>query len=110
MLVSEQPYVYTRTELVEPEWRRFPLWREVSSAQWRSAQWQRAHCVKNLRQLRELYGDLLGEAFYADVERDQAERATMSILLTPQMLNTIVPSDDVPLTTEAFTEAMYADP
>ena len=35
-------------------------------------QWQRAHCVKNVQQLRELMGDLVDEAFYADLERDQA--------------------------------------
>ena len=32
------------------------------------------------------------EAFYADLERDQAERATMSMLVPPQMLNTMAPS------------------
>ena len=45
-----------------------------------SAQWQRAHCVKNVAQLRAVIGDLLDETFYADLERDQAERATMSML------------------------------
>ena len=44
-----------------------------------AVQWQRAHCVKNIKQLRELVGDLLDERFYADLERDQAERATMSM-------------------------------
>ena len=43
------------------------------------------------RQLRAVYGDLLDERFYADVERDQAERATMSLLMPPQMVNTMVP-------------------
>ncbi|MBV9293199.1 MAG: lysine 2,3-aminomutase [Frankiales bacterium] len=100
----DQPYAYRRRELVEPDWRRIPAWRDVTAAEWADAQWQRAHCVKSLRQLRELYGDLLGESFYADLERDQAERATMSILVPPQMLNTMVP-DAVPT-----TEAMLADP
>ena len=54
-------------------------------------QWQRAHCVKNIKQLRELLGDLVDDRFYADLERDQAERATMSMLVPPQMLNTMVP-------------------
>jgi KamA family protein len=99
-----QPYAYRRRELVEPDWRRLPGWRDVTAEEWASAQWQRAHCVKNLTQLRAVYGDLLDEAFYADVERDQAERATMSILLPPQMINTMVP-DTVPT-----TEAIYADP
>ncbi len=43
-----QPYPYRRTELVEPDWRRFPGWRDVTEAEWASAQWQRAHCVKNV--------------------------------------------------------------
>ena len=102
--VSRQPYRYTRRELVEPDWRRLPVWRDVTPGQWADVQWQRAHCVKNLRQLRQVYGDLLAEEFYADAERDQTERATMSILLPPQMVNTMVP-DAVP-----DTAAMYADP
>src|SRR5438270_13334944 len=100
----DQPYAYRRRELVEPDWRRLPGWADVSADDWASAQWQRAHCVKNVRQLRAVYGDLLDDAFYADLERDQAEQATMSILLPPQMVNTMVPAA-VP-----STEAMYADP
>src|SRR5690349_11982045 len=86
-----QPYRYRRDELVEPDWQRFPGWRDVTAADWASAQWQRAHCVKNVRQLRDLLGDLVDDAFYADLERDQAERATMSMLVPPQMLNTMAP-------------------
>jgi KamA family protein len=100
----DQPYRYRRHELVEPDWRRLPGWRAVSAQDWESAQWQRAHCVKNVKQLREVFGGLLDDAFYADVERDQAERATMSILLPPQMLNTMV-ARAVP-----STATMYADP
>ncbi|MEO3824427.1 lysine 2,3-aminomutase [Actinomadura sp. B10D3] len=98
---ARQPYVYRRRPLEEPDWRRLPGWRDVTEAEWESAQWQRAHCVKNLRQLRQVMGDLLDESFYADLERDQAERATMSMLLPPQMLNTMDSSS---------TEAFYADP
>jgi lysine 2,3-aminomutase len=100
----EQPYTYRPRPLVEPDWRRLPGWADVTAEEWESAQWQRAHCVKNVKQLRGVYGDLLDERFYADLERDQAERATMSILVPPQMVNTIVP-DGVPT-----TELMYADP
>jgi lysine 2,3-aminomutase len=99
----EQPYVYRRRELVEPDWRRFPGWRSVPAEDWRSAQWQRAHCVKNVRQLRATLGDLVDESFYADLVRDQQERATMSLLLPPQMLNTMAPDG-------VSTDAMYADP
>ena len=100
----DQPYGYRRRGLVEPDWRRLPGWREVTREDWESAQWQRAHCVKNVKQLREVFGDLLHDRFYADLERDQAERATMSILIPPQMINTMVPGE-VPT-----TEALYADP
>ncbi|MEQ1375309.1 hypothetical protein, partial [Salmonella enterica] len=81
---------YRRRELVEPDWTRFPGWREITAEQWADVQWQRVSCVKNLRQLRTVMGDLLTEDFYADLERDQAERATMSMLVPPQMLNTMV--------------------
>ncbi|WP_345463794.1 lysine 2,3-aminomutase [Nocardioides marinquilinus] len=108
-----QPYPYRRTELVEPDWTRFPGWRDVTAEDWASVQWQRAHCVKNVKQLRELLGDLVEERFFADLERDQAERATMSMLVPPQMMNTMVPHagrDGVALTAGSLTEAFYADP
>src|SRR5690606_33030758 len=88
--ILEQPYQYQQRPLVEPDWTRFPGWADVTAEQWRDVQWQRAHCVKNIRQLREVMGDLLTDDFYADLERDQAERATMSMLVPPQMLNTMV--------------------
>ena len=87
----EQPYSYQRRELHEPDWRRFPGWAGVTGQEWASPQWQRAHCVKNLRQLRQVLGDGLDEAFCTDLERDQHERATMSMLVPPQMVNTMVP-------------------
>ncbi len=104
----EQPYAYRRRELAEPDWRRLPGWASVTRAEWESAQWQRAHCVKNARQLREVTGGALPEHFMADLERDQRERATMSMLIPPQMLNTIAP--DVPASSPGFTSAWYADP
>jgi KamA family protein len=106
--VIEQPYVYRHRELTEPDWRRLPGWAAVTMQEWESAQWQRSHCVKNIRQLRQVVGPGLSEAFYADLERDQAERATMSMLVPPQMINTMAPElgpDD-----PGFTEAFYADP
>jgi lysine 2,3-aminomutase len=104
----DQPYQYRRRELAEPDWTRLPGWAGVTAAEWESAQWQRAHCVKNTRQLRGVVGDGLTEAFLADLERDQRERATMSMLIPPQMLNTIAPQ--VPASSHLFTDAWYADP
>ncbi len=104
----EQPYVYRHAELVEPDWHRFPGWAHVTAQDWESAQYQRAHCVKNVRQLRELFGPGVDEAFYADLARDQAERATMSMLVPPQMMNTIVPR--LAPSDPGFTAALYDDP
>ena len=92
---GNQPYEYIRRELVEPDWRRFPGWREVTEAQWRDAQWQRVHCVKNIKQLRTLMGDLLDERFYDDLAADQEQLATMSMLVPPQMMNTMAPNADL---------------
>src|SRR5262249_9371232 len=98
--------------LREPDWRRLPGWADVTAEDWSSAQWQRAHCVKNVKQLRATMGDLLEERFYADLERDQQERATMSMLIPPQMINTMVPDshDGGTPTSATFTDAFYADP
>jgi KamA family protein len=104
----EQPYAYRHRALAEPDWRRFPGWAEVTAQEWQSAQWQRAHCVKNIRQLRQLLGDGPDERFYADLHRDQQQRATMSMLVTPQMMNTMVP--DLAPAEAGFTDALYADP
>ena len=112
----EQPYAYLRHELIEPDWTRLPGWRHTTATEWASAQWQRVNCIKNIKGLRALMGDLLTDAFYADLERDQAERATMSMLVTPQMMNTMVPVTGVyddgvmPPAGEEFTRAFYADP
>ncbi|MFG1760492.1 KamA family radical SAM protein [Micromonospora echinofusca] len=99
-----QPYEYRRAPLVEPDWTRFPGWRQITREQWENAQWQRVNCVKNIKQLRTVLGDTVDETFYADLEADQKALATMSMLVPPQMINTMVPF--APMTTEAF----LADP
>lgn len=101
---DDQPYLYIRQDRCEPDWRRFPGWRHVGHAEWESAQWQRAHCVKNVSGLHRIFGDLLPDYFYADLVRDQERYATMPLLVPPQMLNTIVP-DHPP-----DQDSIYADP
>jgi lysine 2,3-aminomutase len=91
---ADQPFRYPlERDFMEPDWRRLPGYREVTAEEWESAQWQRAHTVKNLAQLKAALGDLASDEFLADVERDQRERATMSMLLPPQMLNTMDEDD-----------------
>ena len=87
---SEQPFEYPmQRAFVEPDWTRLPGFADVTREQWESAQWQRAHTVKNLVELKKVLGDFLDEELYADIQRDQHERATMSMLLPPQMINTM---------------------
>nr|WP_203939917.1 lysine 2,3-aminomutase [Spirilliplanes yamanashiensis] len=99
-----QPYAYRRTHLTEPDWTRFPGWADVTTEQWESAQWQRSHCVKNIAQLKAVLGDLVDDTFYDDLATDQQRLATMSMLVPPQMINTMVP-DRAP-----DTASFYADP
>src|SRR3989440_8870735 len=105
---ARQPYRYVRTELVEPDWRRLPGWRDVTAAQWRDAQWQRAHSVKNPAQLRAVAGDRLSDGFYDGLVADMARYSTMSMLIPPQLLNTMAPAASGDQ--RSFTEAFLADP
>jgi lysine 2,3-aminomutase len=96
---SEQPFRYPLDrEFVEPDWTRLPGYGGVTSAQWESAQWQRAHTVKNLKELKGALGGYLADRLAFDIERDMFERATMSMLIPPQMINTMDEKD------------LYADP
>ena len=86
----EQPFKYPLDRaFVEPDWTRLPGYQGVSQAEWESALWQRKNTVKNLGELREALGALLPDDLAASIARDQLERATMSILITPHMLNTL---------------------
>src|ERR687888_2571721 len=87
---AEQTFRYPlEREFVEPDWRRIPGFRDVTALQWEAAQWQRAHTVKNLTEFKRVLGDHLDDALYQDILRDQQERATMSMLIPPQMINTM---------------------
>jgi lysine 2,3-aminomutase len=91
---SPQPYPYPpEREWVEPDWRRLPAYRDVTEKEWRSAKWQRLHTLKNLDQLEKTFQGGLPEGLVDSIRRDQAERATMSMLVPPQMLNTMDETD-----------------
>jgi len=49
--------------------------------------------VQTLKQLKEVFGPHLPDSLAASMERDHAERATMAMLITPQMLNTMAEHD-----------------
>jgi lysine 2,3-aminomutase len=89
-----QPFPYPpQREYVEPDWTRIPAYRGVSAADWENATWQRKHTIKNLREFRDALGPLLPDDLAASIERDMAERATMSMLIPPQMINTMNTAD-----------------
>lgn len=94
MATAVQPFKYpVAREFIEPDWKRIPAYRDVSQADWESALWQRKHTVKNLKELKAALGALLPETLALSMERDLKERATMSMLITPHMLNTMDFSD-----------------
>jgi lysine 2,3-aminomutase len=89
-----QPMRYPlQREYVEPDWNRIPGYKGVSKEDWENATWQRKHTVKNLRELKEALGDHLPESLFASIAKDQEQRATMSMLIPPHMLNTMNMAD-----------------
>ncbi|MBU8896628.1 lysine 2,3-aminomutase [Corallococcus sp. H22C18031201] len=87
---AQQPFTYPlRKEFIEPDWRRIPGYKDVTAAEWESAVWQRKHTVKNLKELKATLGALLPEDLAESIDQDQKQRATMSLLVPPQMLNTM---------------------
>ncbi len=87
---GDQPFHYPlKREFAEPDWRRIPGYKNVTQAEWEGALWQRKHTVKNLKELKEALGSLLPDTLATGIARDQKERATMSLLVPPQMLNTM---------------------
>jgi lysine 2,3-aminomutase len=91
---SRQPYAYRyNPEFHEPDWRRLPGYRNVTREEWESSLWQKRNFVKSVAQLQAVFGPALDEALAQDILKDQAERATMSMLIPPQMLNTMNEKD-----------------
>src|SRR5260370_12483724 len=91
---AEQPFTYPlKREYVEPDWRRLHGYKGVTKEEWETALWQRRHTVKNMKELKDAFGDLIPDALMASLERDIKERATMSILVPPHMLNTMDEKD-----------------
>lgn len=87
---TDQPFEYPlQREFVEPDWTRLPGYADVTRKNWESAKWQRSNSIKSLTELKRVFGDQLSDELCLDIERDQRERATMSMLIPPNMLNTM---------------------
>ena len=91
---NSQPFSYPlKKAFVEPDWRRLPGFKDATVAEWESALWQRQRSIKNLKELKNALGAYLTDDLALEIERDQKEYATMSMLIPPQMLNTINEKD-----------------
>jgi lysine 2,3-aminomutase len=91
---APQPYRYPpEREFIEPDWRRILGYADVTPREWRSAKWQRRNTIKNLDQLTKTLGDAAPADLVDSIKRDQEDRATMSMLVPPQMLNTMKIAD-----------------
>jgi len=91
---AEQPFEYPlRRAYVEPDWTRLPGYADVTRSEWESAKWQRSNSVKTLAEFKRVFGHFADDELCADLERDQRERATMSMLIPPNMMNTMNEQD-----------------
>ncbi len=89
-----QPIPYPiKREYLEPDWTRIPGFRGVSVADWEDATWQRKHTIKNLREFKDVLGALLPDDLAQSIGQDMEQRATMSMLIPPQMINTMNAAD-----------------
>lgn len=80
-------------EYAEPDWNRLPGYQGVTTEEWENATWQRKHTVKNLRELKAALGEHLPDSLLNSIAKDQEQRATMSMLIPPHMLNTMNMAD-----------------
>ncbi len=91
---ARQPFAYPPArQFIEPDWTRLPGFKNVTKDEWESALWQRRHTVKNLKEFSAVFGNLLPESLAQSIARDHEERATMSMLIPPNMLNTMNTAD-----------------
>ncbi len=86
------PYPPAR-QYVEPDWTRLPGYKGVTKAEWEDATWQRKNTVKNLREFKAALGHLLPDDLAASIAVDMEQRATMSMLIPPHMMNTLNTAD-----------------
>lgn len=85
-----QPYAYSgAVQPITPDWRRLPGYHRVTASEWASVAWQRQHSVRTVADLRLVFGDHLPAALADAIAADQREYATMPLLVTPQILNTM---------------------
>jgi len=107
---SRQPYQYRyQREFTEPDWRRLPGYKNVTEKEWMSALWQKRNLVKTVKQFKDVMGPFLPDEIANDILKDQAERATMSMLIPPQMINTMNERDLKNDPVRLYMSPMFSD-
>lgn len=66
-------------------WRQIPAYAELSADEFQDHRFQSRNCVTSARKLRDVLGDRVSDAFYADVEAG-IRRSTMSLRMSPYLL------------------------
>lgn len=84
-----QPYEYKRRYAPEPDWRRLAVYRHVTTKEWRDPKWQRTHSVTTVAELHEAFSSDLPSNLAHSIAADQKQHATMSLRVTPHVLNTM---------------------
>ena len=69
-------------------WRQIPAYAELSADEFQDHRFQSRNCVTSARKLRDVLGDRVSDAFYADVEAG-VQRSTMSLRLSPYLLSLV---------------------
>ncbi len=69
-------------------WRNIPGFRRVSERTFICPRWQSRSSVTRVDELREVLGDLVGDAFYRDAE-EGLKRSPMSLRISPYLLSLI---------------------
>ncbi len=89
--VSEESLVHR--DLLQGEfWRRIPGYEAIDTAKFLDHKWQATNSVINLKRLRNAVGDLVPEAFYADVQAG-LDQAPMALRVSPYLISLIDWSD-----------------
>jgi hypothetical protein len=87
---SEEPFKYHfDREFVEPDWRRLPGYNDVTASEWETALWQRRHTVKNLKELKAVFGNFLPSSVVAD---SMADPVAGELLFRPYFLGISLPA------------------
>ena len=92
--VKIQPYPYKyNPDFSEPDWTRLPGYKNVTKDEWESSLWQKRNFIQSVDKMKAVFGPKMTDKLALDILKDQAERSTMSMLIPPQMINTMNEND-----------------